>query len=402
MLNMNDDIIAVIDCDSFFVSCEQNERPELFGKPVCVLGNNDGCVVARSREAKKVGVRMGMPLFMAKKEFPTVIYLSGQMDLYVKKSNEIMSLLKKFFPDVEQYSIDEAFVSFKGLQKLYNKNYFEIAKYVRDEIKQQTGIPVSIGVSTSKTLAKLASRRAKNSRDGVYIISKLCQQELTRTNLDEIWGLGRRLAPKFNKHGVNSALEFVELSDNFIKKLMGKKGYELKQELLGNSIYKVDSSISLPKSIQKTSSFPKCTSDKEYIKNSLHYHIHTVCKKLRTTDIEGITLKCGGIGLYLKTKDFQQIYEKIDLEIPTNWELDVIEKVDKMFECVYCSTTLYRSSGVVLYNLISDYQNQLSLFNQNVEKLEKSEKLGACIDKIESKFGKNIIKTGFFKNIKDI
>ena len=169
---------------------------------------------------------------------------------------------------------------------------------------------------------------------------------------------------------------------------------------MGNSIYKVDSTISLPKSIQKTSSFPKCTSDKDYIKNALHYHIHTACKKLRQTEIEDITLKCSGIGLYLKTKDFQQIYEKTDLEIPTNWELDVIDVVDKMFERVYCPTTIYRSSGVVLYNLVSDYKSQLSLFNPNAEKIEKSAKLGACIDKIESKFGRNIIKTGFFKNIK--
>ena len=398
---MGQNIIAVVDCDSFFVSCEQNECPELWGQAVCVLGNNDGCVVARSKEAKKIGVRMGMPYFMAKKEFPDVIYLSGNMDLYIRKSNEIMAALRTMFAEVEQYSIDEAFVNMNGLQKFYNMDCPQIAAFVRAKIKEDIGIPVSIGVSTSKTLAKLASIRAKKSREGVYVISRMCQKELKMTQIDDVWGLGRKLVPKLNKYDVKTAFDYVSLSDEFIIQLLGKKGYELKQELLGNSMYPVNMKVALPKSIQKTSSFPKCTSDKAYIKNALHYHIHTACKKLRKTEIENISLKCFGIGLYLKTKNFQIIYDKIELKTPTNWELDIISEIDKLFEKNYNSDIIYRSSGVILFNLVSDYQSQCSLFD-DTERIVKSQKLGACIDNNEAKFGRNIIKTGFFKNIKDI
>ena len=396
------DVIAVADCDSFFVSCEQNENPVLWGKPVCVLGNNDRCIVARSKEAKSIGVRMGMPYFMAIKEFPNVIYLSGHMDLYIKKSNEVMSVLKNYVPEMEQYSIDEAFLNFKGLKKLYKMDYWDFAKFLRKELKEKTGIPVSIGVSTSKTLAKLASHQAKKSKEGVYFITALSKKELSNTDLSDIWGFGRRLAPMLNKYGITNALEFINMRPELLTKLLGKRGIEMKDELSGKYVYKIDTNISLPKSVQKTSTFPQFSSDSSYIKNALHYHIHTACRKLRNTDIPGVTLKCTTVEVLLKTKDFQYFSEKSELSMPTNWELDIISAVDKMFDKIYRPDIIYRSSGVVLMNLISDSKSQLSLFDDNFEVENKNNKLGECLDKLEAKFGKNIVKTGFYNNIKDI
>ena len=396
------DIIAVADCDSFFVSCEQNERPELWGKPVCVMGNNDRCIVARSAEAKKAGVRMGMPYFMAIKEFPNVIYLSGHMDLYKRKSKEVMGTLRNYIPEMEQYSIDEAFLNFKGLRKLYQKDYYEIGQFLRTEIKEKTGIPVSIGISTSKTLAKIASYQAKKSQERVYMLCALSHTELAKTKLEDVWGIGRRLAPKLNQYGITNALELVETSDEWLIKKLGKRGLELKQELLGNYVYKINPNPSLPKSIQKTSTFPDFTSDKNYIKNALHHHIHSACKKLRITEYPDVTLQCSTVEIILKTKDFLYFSQKTDLKFPTNWELDIIDAIDKMFEEIYNPEIIYRASGIVLSNLINDSKSQLSLFSCGDENAYKKNSLGKCIDSLEAKFGKNIVKTGFYNNIKDI
>ena len=187
-------IIALVDCDSFFVSVEQALNPELKNKPVCVLSNNDGCVVARSKEAKQLGITMGMPYFMAKREFKNCYYLSGDHEKYEEFSKKIMTILRDISPDVEVYSIDEAFVNLTGLKKLYKRNYVKIALMIKERIKNEVDIPVSIGLSTSKTLAKLASDKAKKT-DGLYIIgSRKIEKELKNTKIEEIWGIGKNIA----------------------------------------------------------------------------------------------------------------------------------------------------------------------------------------------------------------
>ena len=180
--------IALVDCDSFFVCCEQKVNPELKGKPVSVISNKDGCVISRSKEAKKMGVRMGEPLFMAKKEHPKGIYIVANHELYGKISHDVMSLLKDFSPTVEVYSIDEAFVDLTGLKKLYNMDYPEMAAYLRQKIKDELDISVSIGLSSSKSLAKLASDKAKTQNSGVYVINpRFATEEMKNTTIDEIW-----------------------------------------------------------------------------------------------------------------------------------------------------------------------------------------------------------------------
>ena len=158
----NQKYIALIDCDSFFVSCEQKRDEGLKGKPVSVVSGERGCVISRSKEAKKLGVKMGMPLFQAKEQFPQGIYINADHYLYTVISKQIMTILKDMSPNVQVYSIDEAFVDLTGLTKAYKMNYFKIAKYIQDKILEEVDIPVSIGISRSKTLAKLASDYSKN------------------------------------------------------------------------------------------------------------------------------------------------------------------------------------------------------------------------------------------------
>ena len=199
-----DKVYALVDCDSFFVSCEQAVSPELKGKPVCVTGGVNGCVVSRSREAKQLGVPMGYPTFMAKKEFKNIIYVDGNHDRYKEFSRKVMDILKDFSPNVEVCSVDEAYVDFTGLCKLYKKNYHELAFFLRQKILEEVDIPVSVGVSKSKTLAKFASDYAKN-HGGVYLIgqSKL-KKILPKTRVEDICGVGRRMKTALNKEAVIS------------------------------------------------------------------------------------------------------------------------------------------------------------------------------------------------------
>jgi len=318
--------IALVDCDSFFVSCEQLVNPSLFNKPVCVMSNNDGCVVARSREAKSIGIKMGMPVFLAKKEFPKAIYLSGNMTLYGDISNRVMETLREACPLIEIYSIDEAFIDLTGLRKLHQKEYIEIARDIRRTVLEKVGVPVSIGVSSTKVLAKLASEKAKKG-DGVYRIKfKDIDEELKKANVIDIWGIGNNTSALLNRYGIRTAYQLILIEDSRIIKLLGKKGLELKKELMGEPVYLVSDRYIPPKSIQKTSSFAKFTSDKRYIKNSLHYHAHRACKKLR-----GLGLKTKVIGIMLRTRDFKVYYEKVTLFQPTDWEFDIYEAIDRIF-----------------------------------------------------------------------
>ncbi len=385
-------VIALVDCDSFFVSCEQKVNPELKGKPVSVMSARGQCVISRSKEAKILGVQMGMPYFQIKGELKKGIYLPARHDLYNDISNEVMALLKTYSPLVEIYSIDEAFVDLTGLEKLYKKNYLDIAQMIRAEIKEKVDIPVSIGLSSSKTLAKLASDKAKNLDAGVFLIgSRKIQPVLENTSIDEIWGIGRNLAQLFRRNGILTAAELIKQSDIWLNKQIGIHGLEMKHELLGEMISPVCDEVKLPKSIQKTCALAKFTSDKDYLKNSLNYHIHRACVSLRKLDA-----KCFGISIFLRTKDFKVYTEKRILNKATDFELEISDIIFEMLDNLYKSDILYRSTGVILDTFEQKSQAQLSIFD-NPENDIKKEKLVKCFDKLEEKFGKNIIQTGFIK-----
>lgn len=383
-------VIALVDCDSFFVSCEQKVNPELKGKPVCVMSGRGQCVISRSKEAKALGIRMGMPYFQITGKMKEATYINANHDLYGEISNQVMDVLKRFSPKVEVYSIDEAFVDLTGLERLYKKNYLEIAQMIRQTIKEEVDIPVSIGLSSSKSLAKLASDKAKSLNEGVFLIgSRKTIPVLEKTGIDEIWGIGKNLSAMLRKNGILTAYELVKQSDIWLNKQIGIRGLEMKHELLGEMVSEVSDEVKLPKSIQKTSAMAKFTSDKEYIKNSLNYHIHRACVKLRK-----INAKCHGIGIMLRTKDFKVYYDKRMLNQATSFELEISDVIFEMLDALYNPNILYRSTGIILDTFVPNAEAQLSLFADN-EKEAKKDKLSKCFDKLEEKFGKNIIQTGF-------
>lgn len=390
---MSRNVIALVDCDSFFVCCEQKVNPDLKGKPVSVISNKDGCVISRSKEAKKLGVKMGEPFFIAKKEHSKGIYIVANHDLYADISGQVMNFLKTFSPTVEVYSIDEAFIELTGLKRLYKMEYIDLAAFIRQRIKEELDINVSIGMSSSKTLAKLASDKAKTENCGVYAIHpRFAKEELQKTSIEEIWGIGRNLTKLFHRSGIITAYELVCQSDEWLSKRVGIKGREMKHELLGEMVSPVTNEVKLPKSIQNTSALGTFTSDINFIKNSLNYHIHRSCAKLRR-----LGAKSSVISVMLRTKDFRVYVEKKVLEKPTCYEWEVSDIVFSLLEKIYSPSVLYRSSGVILDNITYDNAEQLFLFSDSDED-NKNKRLAACLDKLETKFGKNIIKTGFTGN----
>lgn len=385
-------VIALVDCDSFFVSCEQSVNPDLKGKPVCVMSGRGQCVISRSKEAKKLGIRMGMPYFQIEGQMKKAVFINANHELYCQISEKVMDVLKSFSPKVEIYSIDEAFVELTGLERLYKKNYLEIAQMIRQEVLDKVDIPVSIGVSSSKSLAKLASDKAKKADEGVFLVgSRKIIPLLEKTSIDEIWGIGKNLSIMLRKHGILTAYELISQDDLWLNKQIGIHGLEMKHELLGEMISPVSNEIKLPKSIQKTSALAKFSSDKNYLKNSLNYHIHRACVKLRK-----INAKCKGVSIFLRTKDFKVYCEKKVLNIGTDFELEISDIVFELLEKIYNPNILYRSTGVILDTFVFNNEAQMSLFSDNVVD-ERKEKLSKCFDKLEQKFGKDIIQTGFIK-----
>lgn len=395
--------ILLIDCNNFFASCEELFNPSLKGKAICVLSNNNGCIVARSNAAKNLGVPMGMPYFMAKKKFKNVIYLSGNLKKYSEISKRIMKKLYDFTPSVEQYSIDEAFLDIKGCLNCHKKTPLELAVQIRKEIKEEIGIDVSIGVSKTKTLSKIASEIAKSQIRknlqtetlGVYEINKNnLDKILENTPIQEVWGIGSNLHKFFRKHNIINAKMFVKLDDSFIQRNLGKKGLELKMELIGIKAYPVIDYYVAPKSISRSSSFSEFTTDKAYIINELNGHLHRVCIKLRNHN-----LRAGVLSVMLRTKDFRVDSEKFVFDIPKDSEFELYETMHRLFNFLYKKGVIYRSSGVTVSKLTDKEDIQLILFESDADK--KKKKLSSAWDKIEQKFGYGAISVGIKKKNKE-
>ncbi len=381
--------IALVDCNNFFVGCEQMLNPNLIGQAVCVLSNNDGCVVARSNEAKNLGISMGMPYFMAKHQYPNVVYLSSNMKLYHDIAIRIRQKLKDYSPFVEVYSIDEAFLDVTGIDKVFNLTYEEIIEKIKFEIQTEIGVPVSVGLANSKILAKLATEKAKKQTGTLRIKKENIKNEIKNIPIEAIWGVGRNTANLFKRYGIFTAIDILDHDDDFYKRVLGKRGLEIKHELMGESVIKIIKNEEKPKSLQRTSSFPNFSSDKNYIKETLNYHLHNVCSKMRQLNLSTKT-----IVVMLRTKDFQMQILKKDLEYMTNSEFSLSKEVNILLEKLFDTSLIYRSSGVFAENLKETAESQLNLFEQTDQ--IKSDKISKILDKIESKYGRDSLKVGYF------
>jgi DNA polymerase V len=244
--------IGIVDCNNFYVSCERVFNPISIGRPTVVLSNNDGCVIARSQEAKDLGIKMGEPFFMKKDymdEHRFCVY-SSNYNLYGDMSDRVMTTIKKYANEVEVYSIDECFVDFSNIP---DEELLDRLHLIRNEVKRLTGVPVSIGVGPNKTLAKLTSYMAKQqpSYDGVcsYWSLQNFRDSLYTIPVDEVWGIGRKWTKKLKTLGVESIGQFVMMSDSIVRKLMNVNGLRTKCELLGMYCHAVKPIPKLKKNI---------------------------------------------------------------------------------------------------------------------------------------------------------
>lgn len=378
--------IALADCDCFFVSAERAFNPRLDGRAVAVLSNNDGCVISRSREAKALGLKMGEPYFMAKKRLPQVLYVRANHDLYRSISAKVMAKFKSFTPDVEVCSVDEAYLDLTGTKLLYRQNYIKTAQMIRQAVWDELHIPVSIGLSTTKTLAKLASDKAKNA-GGVFAIGSAERNKiLAQTLIADVSGVGRKLLLKMREECIFTALDFVMRPDYWVKARFGTHGADLKAELSGIPLFKVEPDDKAPLSIQQTSALREFSSDIAVLKTDLCRHIHTACRKARS---EGA--KAAAIEVMLRTKDFKVVTARAKLDFASNQETEITPPALRLLTQLFTPAVVWRSTGITLTGLVYGEREQLDLF-QPAKKSD--DRLGSILDKLEEKFGKNIVHLG--------
>lgn len=378
--------IALADCDCFFVSAERAFNPRLGGRAVAVLSNNDGCVISRSREAKALGLKMGEPYFMAKKRLPQVLYVRANHDLYRSISAKVMAKFKSFTPDVEVCSVDEAYLDLTGTKLLYRQNYIKTAQMIRQAVWDELHIPVSIGLSTTKTLAKLASDKAKNA-GGIFAIGSAERNKiLAQTLIADVSGVGRKLLLKMREECIFTALDFVMRPDYWVKARFGTHGADLKAELSGIPLFKVEPDDKAPLSIQQTSALREFSSDIAVLKTDLCRHIHTACRKARS---EGA--KAAAIEVMLRTKDFKVVTARAKLDFASNQETEITPPALRLLTQLFTPAVVWRSTGITLTGLVYGEREQLDLF-QPAKKSD--DRLGSILDELEEKFGKNIVHLG--------
>jgi DNA polymerase-4/DNA polymerase V len=373
-----------LDADAFFASCEQAINPGLKGKPV-VTGKERGIVAAASYEAKERGIKRGMRIFEVKKIWPEAIVLPSDYETYSLFSVRLFEILRRFSPEVEEYSIDEAFVDLTGLRRVYHSSYESIAIKIQKTIEKELDIPVSIGVSLSKVLAKIGSKYRKPR--GITCIPGIdIHLYLKDLPVENIWGIGINTSAYLKKLGITTALEFARKDEGFIKKHFSKPYREIWHELNGRSVYPVVTNPkSSYKSISKAKTFTPPSNDETFIFAQLSKNLENACIKARRYKLSATRLV-----LFLRSQDFRESGVEIKLSSPTAYPADMYEALREGFNHIYKHNALYRQTGVVLSGLVPDNSIQLSLFDNPV-KIEKVSNLYRAVDTLAIKFGKHTV-----------
>lgn len=387
---------ALVDCNNFYASCERVFNPLLINKPVVVLSNNDGCVIARSNEAKELGVPMGAPAFEYKHLFEQhdIKVFSSNYPLYGDMSSRVMTILGEYTPDIEIYSIDEAFMKFEGFDK-----YFDLYQYgltIHKRILRGTGIPVSIGFAPTKALAKVANRIAKKFHkhwNNVYVMDSEEKRvkALKWLKVEDVWGIGRQHAKRLNAIKVFNAYDFTQLPDEWVRKNMSVVGLRLKHDLENKPSIGFEE-IKPKQNIACTRSFEGMISDKDLLKERIATFAGTVAEKLRK---EGSHTRM--VCVFLQTNRFRTDLPPYNpsimfpVEFPTNSTLEVIRIAHMGLDRIYRSGYHYKKAGVIVMNITPAKNYQMNLFKGENP---KHQDLMKVIDSVNRSTGKDVVKFG--------
>lgn len=376
--------IVHIDADAFFASVEQALHPELKGRPL-ITGAERGMVIALSYEAKAKGIKRGMLVSEAKRLCPGLVAKPSNYETYCLFSKRIFEIMRRFTPQVEEYSIDEAFADISGLRRLYRCSYQQIAKRMKDEIEKDLGITVSVGLSLTKGLAKLASKFQKPS-GLVCVPGRDLEIFLKPMPIENVWGFGKNSVALLKKNGVNTVLDFIHKPEYFAKKILGKIGVEIWQELSGTLVSPVSSlEKTTYASISKFLTFSPPSSDREHVFARLVRNLENAIAKMRR-----FHLATRRVWITLKSQDFKIKSLEITLSRFTSNILEIIHAVKEGFDKLFEPQALYRTTGVILSNLKEDQKIQLSIFEDPAHVL-KTEHVSQAMDVINSEYGRNQI-----------
>jgi DNA polymerase V len=383
---------ALVDANSFYCSVERSFNPSLEGKPVIVLSNRDGCVVARSNEAKAVGIKMGQPFFETKalREQHDIAVFSSNYTLYGDTSSRLMSVLNQFVEDVEVYSIDEAFLEVKGYEGLY-PNYQSLGQSIRDTVKQWLRLPVCVGFGPTKTLAKVANRIAKKNPDlnGVCVLEtdEAITQSLADFAAGDLWGVGRRYAGMLKRNGITTAGQLRDAPDDWVNQVMTVNGLRLVHELRGFPCRMLEVSSPPKKAICAAPSFGRLVPDLDTITDAMTTHLATACEKLRKQDS-----LCGSITVFLNTNRYRKTpgnglmakpyygSRTIDLPHPTSGTAELLKYAQSALTSIFAFGYNYQKVGIILSDLVPAHYRQKGIFVEGPD--ERLIKLSSLVDKL--------------------
>ncbi|NLO19473.1 MAG: Y-family DNA polymerase [Ignavibacteria bacterium] len=380
--------IALVDCNNFYASCERVFNTKLRNVPIVVLSNNDGMIIARSNEAKALGIKMGEPLFKVKdivKKYGVQVYSSNYV-LYGDMSSRVMNCISQFSPDIEIYSIDEAFLNLKGFE---NRNLEQYGAELRATVRQWVGLPVSIGIAKTKTLAKLANHIAKKDPKFNGVLNIYYEDDidefLKRVEVSDVWGIGRQYTKLLNNHNIRSAYDFIQLGDNWIKKKMTIMGLRTAMELRGIPCISLESVPAPKKAIVSSRSFSKLSSNKQDIKEAVAFFVSIAAQKLRKQ-----RSNAGILTVFLRTnpfKDSPQYHNGVLMQfpLPTDSTSEMISYAMKGIEQIFREGYQYQKVGVMLAGIIPRNRNQYILFDRPDR--EQMDKISDIMDKINKEMG---------------
>lgn len=390
---MSRPVFALIDCNNFFVSCERLFRPDLEGKPVVVLSSNDGCAVARSNEAKALGIPMGAPAFKYQHIFKRnkVVLFSGNFELYGDISRRIVEILTRSTPRIEIYSVDESFLD---LSELNITDYAAWGRALRARIWREVGIPVSVGIAPTKTLAKLAAAQAKKQprSDGAlsFMHTTTAQQEayLQTTPLEDVWGIGWRYAPKLRALGLGTALDICRLRPQYAQKLMGIRGRQLAAELNGTSCLPLEREHAPPKSISRGRTFGQDTNDIDMLEAAITGFAATCAFRLRQS--QQLTTAAG---VFIATSRHKPGHQTLSAEakllVPTSDSGAIIRECIRLLRDLHTPAMQYHRAGVWLQNFVpANYLQTDMLGTVDMAAHDKAQATMAALDAINNRFGK--------------